>query len=225
MIKNWKITACLISPIAEKPPMLDAILAWELSKRLGMKHYNKLTRNVSLKEIQKVPIPIVERTIEKNNVYCCSDPIYECVFEWVEHRGKRIDTDLISLLLSPENRKSLLIASGPYKMRFAPVRTRMINKIVWFVRGDRKEINKLLKSVKSLGKHRSIGYGLIECWEYDEIEEDNSIFAFQNGNMILMRTVPFGYFLNRVKGYKKSFGAYQLPYWHPENYREIAIPC
>jgi hypothetical protein len=228
MIKNWRATAWLSSPLAGEPPALDAVLEWELSRRLGMRHHLKVTRGTPLSELPRVPIPLAMRTMSGHDVYCCSDPILPPLLapEWVERTSKRIDADLIALLLTPEERKSILTASGPYKMLYKPVRIRLVDRICWFFRGDRKEVNKLLKSVFSLGSHRGIGYGGIERWEYEDMgENDYSIFAPRHGKPVLMKTIPFGHSLQNVTGYKKSFGGAFPPYWHPENHREIAVPC
>lgn len=182
MIKNWKVTAHLLSPLCGDAPFIDSLLEYELSMRLGMKHARKLTRNVSLSEIKRPPIPLAQRTICGHDVYCCSDPILgEVKAEWSDHQSKRFDTDLSALMLHPLHRKKLLTSSGPYKSRFVPLRIRLIDKICWFVRGDRKEINKLLKKIPSLGHLRNVGYGIIGGWEYEEQEEDNSIFAMHQG--------------------------------------------
>jgi len=226
MIKNWKVTAWLSSPLAGEPPQIDAMLGWELSRRLGYKHCRKLTRDTPLSDIENPPIPLAKRTVSGRDVYCCSNPILpDPKAEWVERLSKRIDTDEIALLLAPEHRKSLLIASGPYKMRYVPERIRLVDCVCWFVRGDRKEINKLLKSVYAIGKHRNIGYGLVEKWEYEEMESDYSITALRHGKPVLMKTIPYGDGCTNVTGYKRSFGAATMPYWHPENYMEIAVPC
>jgi hypothetical protein len=228
MIKNWRATAWLSSPLAGEPPAFDAILEWELSRRLGMKYHLRATRDIPLSEIPRVPIPLAQRSVSGKDIYCCSDPIIPepLAPEWVERIARRIDTGLIALLLAPEERKSLLVASGPYKMLYKPVRVRLIDRICWFFRGDRKEVNKLLKSIFALGSHRGIGYGIVDWWEYEDMEEnDYSIFAPCRGKPVLMKTVPFGYSLQNVTGYKKSFGGALPPYWHPENYMEIAVPC
>jgi hypothetical protein len=226
MLKNWKVTCWLSSPIAGEPPALDAILEWELSRRLGYKHAMKLTRNVPLSEIPRVPIPLATRTIAGHDVYCCSDPIIpEPIAEWVDYQNKRIDTHIVATLLAPEQRKNLLVSSGPYKMRHVPLRIRLVDRICWFARGDRTEMNKLLKSVIALGKHRNIGYGMVQRWEYEETEEDYSITAPCRGKPVLMKTLPVGDHLQNVTGYKRSFGGAFPPYWHPETYMEIAAPC
>ena len=56
------------------------------------------------------------------------------------------------------------------------------------------------------------------------MDEDYSIFAPRKGQHVLMKTLHVGEHLEGVKGYAKYFGAAAPPYWHPENYREIAVP-
>lgn len=226
MIKNWKATACLSTPLAFDPPAFDALLEWELARRMGMKHHNKLTRDIPLFQIKRVPIPLAQRTINEHDVYCCSDPILPPPrAEWSDHQAKRIETHKIALLLDSTQRRSLLIGSGPYKMRYVPVRVRLVDCVIWFFRGDKKEVNKLLKSVIGLGKHRNIGYGLIDRWEYEETPEDYSITVLCRGKPVLMKTIPTGPQLEGLTGYRKSFGGAFPPYWHPETYMEIAVPC
>ena len=225
--KNWKVTAWLASPLAGDPPALDAVLAWELSRRLGSKHNRKVTRDTPLAELPRVPIPLAQRTISGVDVYCCSNPILPAPLapDWVEHINKRIDTTQIALLLAPKERKNLLVTSGPYKMVHRPQRVRLIDRVCWFVRGNRREMNKLLKSVPAIGQHRGIGYGLVGHWDFEETGQDYSIFAPCDNKMILMKTVPVGADLNNVYGYRLSIGGFVAPYWHQENFGEVAIPC
>ena len=227
MIKNWRITAFLQSPLCGQAPQLDALLAWELSLRLGEKYQRKITRSVPLSEMPKIPLPLARRTICNYDIFCCSDPILPSSrIEWQERMAKRFDTTKNSLILHESQLKSLLIASGPYKQRFSPVNLKLIDRVVWIARGDRKQINKLLKGVSSIGKCRNSGYGLVGFFDYEELEDDLSIFANYGRGKILMRTVPSVVaFKEPCTGYSVSFGAWTHPYWHPENYMEVAIPC
>lgn len=226
MIRSWKVTAWLSSPLAGNLPALDALLEWELAHRLGYKHHKKLGRDIPLSQIERPPIPLYQVTLGGHNIYRCSDPIIPAPrAEWADHLAKRFDTDLAALLLAPSERKNLLVASGPYKMRFVPIRVRLVERVVWFFHGDRAEVNKLLKKVIALGKHRNMGYGLIDQWEYEEMSEDYSILALCQGKPVLMKTVPIGPHLQNVTGYRRSFGGGFPPYWHPETYMEIAVPC
>ena len=226
MIANWKVSAYLRSPLAGDPPFLDSILAYELALRLGYKHARKLTRDIPMSQIESVPIPITQKTLNGIDIFCCSDPIMSPVLsEWIDHLVKRFDSDLVSLMLNPNQLKMLLTSSGPYKSKFDPMRIRLIERVTWFVRGDRKEINKLAKKIIAIGKRRNIGYGIIDKWEYEEMENDFSIFAPQNGQKVLMKTIPIVSVPSGVKGYVRSYGGGVMPYWHPENYMEIARPC
>lgn len=226
MIRNWKVTAHLLSPLAEEPPALDALLEYELALRLGYLRSRKLSRDVPLSEIERPPIPVYRQTIGDADVYRCSAPILPPAdAEWIDYLNKRIDTSRIALLLAPEERKQLLVASGPFKMRHAPVRVRRVRCVTWFVRGDRVEINKLLRGIEFVGKKHVVGYGQVGQWEYQEVEEDYSITAPWQGQQVLMRAIPWGPWVHGMKGYRRSYGACEPPYWHPERYREIAVPC
>jgi hypothetical protein len=227
MLKNWKVTAYLNSPLIESGLSLEAMMQWEMSCRLGTKHAKKMKRDTPLEEIEDVPIPVAKRTINGIDLFCCSSPVIgEIKNECVNRIAKRFDTSEVALMLEEHERKSILVASGPYKMRYAPARVITTDSVSWFVRGDRKEMNKILKKIYSIGKHRNIGYGTISSWEYTEMEDDYSITANVFGEKIIMRTLPMGYCVaNGLKGYRKGYGSVTTPYWHPANYMEIAIPC
>lgn len=227
MIKNWLIKCNLASPLCGDPPMIDALLEYELACRLGYKMAKKLTRMVPLSEIEHPPIPIAKRTLNEIDFYCTSDPILGNVFsDYTERQSKHFDTDICALLLDDKNKKNLLTSSGPYKSRFVPIRVRVVDSVQWFVRGDRKEIHKLLKKIVSIGKNRAYGYGRIASWEYIETEENFSIFAKDGESLVLMKTLPIDIINdNKAVGFRHSFGGAFPPYWHPDTFREIGIPC
>lgn len=226
-IKNWLVTCELISPLCGDPPKICSLMEYELAMRMGMKHSRKLTRNTPLSEVDRPPIPVARRTFGDIDIYCTSDPIIGNVFsDHTEKQSKRFDTDMCALMLNEKSRKKLLTSSGPYKSRFVPLRVRVIDTISWFVRGDKKGINKLLKKVVALGRDRSYGYGQIGDWKYEEQENDNSIFALHQGKNVLMKTMPIATVQDAgATGYKHSFGGAFPPYWHPETFMEVGIPC
>jgi hypothetical protein len=227
MLKNWLVKCNLSSPLCGAPPRIDALLEYELALRLGYKMAKKLTRNVPLSEIKHPPIPVSKRTIGGIDFYCSSDPILGNVFaEYTERQSKRFDTDICAALLGARSRKKLLTSSGPYKSRFVPLRIRVVDSVNWFVRGDRKEMNKLLKRIVALGHCRSYGYGRIAGWEYSEQPDDYSLFAPNKGGTVLMKTLPIGAVKDaHATGYRHSFGGAFPPYWHPETFMEVGIPC
>lgn len=225
-LKNWRIKCNLISPLCGDAPRIDAIMEYELSLKMGMKHARKLTRNTPLSEIERPPIPVCRRTINGFDMYCASDPIIGNVrAEYTERQSKRFDSDMIAPMLDPKNLKNLNTSSGPYKSRYVPLRVRNIDCITWIVRGDRQRIAHLLKGIYGLGSERSYGYGAVHSWEYEEIEEDLSIFARdEEGKKILMKTVP-AECANGCHGFRRSYGGAFPPYWHPDTFMEVAIPC
>jgi CRISPR type IV-associated protein Csf3 len=229
-MKNWKATARLASHLAGNAPYLDAILAWEITKRQGVKAARKLTRTTRLDDMERVNLPLARRTIGGIDVYCCSDPILPVPYapEYVERITKRLDGALVASLLAPKERKSISTSSGAYKQRYAQIRIRPIDRVVWFFRGDRYDVQRLLRSVYALGTHHSIGYGIIARWEFEEMNDDYSIFAQSKDGTILMKTIPAikdDIEDNTLLGYKRSYGSVTPPYWHPENYREVLQPC
>lgn len=230
MIKDWKISAWLASPLAGEPPMLDALLTQELARRLGLASALSAGRWSTLDDL-KLPdgkgIPLTGRTLTGGNrVYSCSSPIMAPIAEWEEHMSRRFESSHMALAIAEKNRKSLLTASGPYKQRYAPVRVRLVERVAWFARGDRVELNILLKRVYALGANRACGYGAVWKWEFEEMPEDFSITAPHNGKKILMRPVPVDYAVeNGLYSYRKTLGACRPPYWHPENSTYIAEPC
>ena len=226
--KNWLITAWLDSPLCGEPPELDAILEWELTNRLKPQHAGTLDIWTQRKDIpQNLPLPVASKTFGRHKVYCCSSPILPKpqIPEWVDNCSKRFESSKMSVMISPEYRKSLLVASGPYKSRFIPERIRNVDCVCWFVRGNRYELNKLLKSIHSLGRRRNVGYGSVWKWEFEEQEDDYSIFAPCNGKTVLMRVLPADADLDNVCGYRKSFGGYKPPYFHPAFHTDIVVPC
>lgn len=226
-IKNWLITCEMLSPLCGEPPKIDSLLEYELAMRLGLKHSRKLTRNTKLAEIERPGIPISRRTIDGCDFYCSSDPIIGNVLaEYTDNQSKRFDTDLCAQLLHSKSRKKLLVSSGPYKARFVKKRVRLIDKIYWFVRGDKKNIKKLLKNIKYLGHNRSYGYGQIYQWKFDEQQYDYSMVAEIDNNKILMKTLPIGWISKEnIIGYRHSYSGAFPPYWHPETFMEVGIPC
>jgi CRISPR type IV-associated protein Csf3 len=227
MLKNWKVTAYLNSPLIESGLSLEAMMQWEMACRIGTKHSKKMKRDTPIEEIEDVPIPIAKKTVDGIDIFSCSTPIIsEIKNECVDRIARRFDTSEVALMLEERERKSILVAAGQYKMKYAPARVTTVDSVSWFVRGDRVEMNKILKKIYAIGKHRNIGYGVVSSWVYTEMEDDFSVVAQRENKKVIMRTLPIRYCVsNGITGYRKGYGSVITPYWHPSNYMEIAIPC
>lgn len=225
-IENLKITATLRSPLVGDPPYLDALLTYELAFKMNSFESRKFNKSTPIEKFQRLPIPLTQYEINRMKVNSCSDPIYFIKTEWHDKLSKRFETDKLSLIIDPEKRKSITPGSGYLRARWQPLHAKLIDKIIWFARGDAKECRRLLKGIMSLGYYRKIGYGLVAKWEVEINQNEDSDFIFANcdSKKVLMKTVPIGDDLKHKEGYRLSYGAVIPPYWHPGNFREIAIP-
>jgi len=158
-------------------------------------------------------------------VPCCSAPILAPDHETVEHFAKRFGVEHAALL---REERRLVVAPGnsAYKSYRLPLHLRAVDRIVWFCDGNRKPLKKLLQSVRSVGKKRSQGYGRIERWELEWIDDDWSWFAPTDNGPVLMRPLPLCDELPAgLLGSRPDFGAVQPPMWHPDRYMERVVPC
>jgi len=223
-IENIKITAYLKSPIVGDPPFLDALLTYELAFCINNKS-NKYNKSTPIKNFERLPIPLVEFDIGNEKVNSCSNPIYKITAEWNDKFSKRFDTCFLSLLIDSDKRKTINTGGGYLRSRFQSIHVKVIDKVIWFARGDKEECQKLLNRIISIGYFRKMGYGLIAKWNVEKIKENNSIFVYDSGKKILMKTIPKNGTLKNLFGIRYGYGAFKPPYWHPQNQKEIVIPC
>ncbi len=221
-MRSILIKAHLSTQLCGNSPLLDSLLEYMLSVQLGMQY--TVSRDRPLLEENKIELPLSQYDFGENQYFWkVSDPIISNPLSVsVEYIQKKFESSS-SLLVAPENRKSILTASGPYKAKRVPISVRNITQIAWFAHGDKKEIKNILSRVSSVGKHINIGYGKIYKWEVEECEEDFSVIA---NNKILMKTIPLELISEfKANSWAASYGSFKPPYWHPDNYCEIAVPC
>lgn len=228
-MQNLKIKANLATPLCGAAPRFDAMLIHTIASNSG-DHYKKcknktLARNTKLSEYESPEIPLGKIILNDIELYKCSQPIVGKVYsEYTENNTKKFPSSQLASIIKENLRKNIQTGSGDYKMRHVKLRIRLAKQIAWFVHGEKEEIKKILYNVFAIGKHKKYGYGIIGSWEYEEIDKDNSVFAYNGDQKVLMRIVPAGNHLKNVVGYSKQFGGVKPPYWHPENYMEIAYP-
>ena len=223
-IENFKIICYLNSPLVGDPPPLDSLLTYELAFLVNEKS-KKYTKATPLSEFKRLPIPLTEYDIGSYKVNCCSNPIYKIDAEWNDKFSKRFETDMLSKFIDPKKRKTINIGSGYLRSRFQALHAKIINKVVWFARGDSDEAFRILKNINSLGYFRKMGYGIVAKWEVEKIKDNYSIFVYDSGRKILMKTLPDCEETEKMVGFRYGFGAYKPPYWHNENQGKIIIPC
>lgn len=218
-----KVTCMLQSAIASDVPMLDAVIEGEMAHRLGKGA--TIQRDQPAPRYGEIPVPYLRATFGGMSIPCCSSPIWATAMESVEHFGKRLATEHSSLL-SPDKRQMAPMTNGVFKSYRIPLRLRDCGRIVWFIRGERREVRKILRDIHSLGKKRSFGYGRVKEWQVENVEQDLSWFAKTDRGTILMRPLPKCDDLPAdLIGFREEFGAAQSPYWHPDRYIERVVPC
>lgn len=221
---NWRVTAELSSPLAGDPPYLDGLLEHEMSQRHGKAM--RLTRAMPAPPIGSVHIPCLRGEFAGvRGIPRCSAPIVGPDTTRHEHFAKRIAVEHAGLLRDDQR---LVVATGNTwtKSYRLPIRVGIAKTVAWFVGGaKRRNLKSLLDSVTSIGFKRSQGYGRVSCWIIEEVEHDWSWFADTEHGRLLMRALPWHDEIERCIGWKRWCGAYAPPYWHPDRFAEVAIPC
>jgi len=218
-----KVSCHLATPIAGDPPMLDALIEFEMAQRQGKAE--KIQRSEPAPVYGEIHIPMLRQQIGGLLVPCCSSPIMVSQRQTTEHFGKRLSVEH-SNLLSPRQRKKVAMGNATYKAYHLPLRLHRVDRIVWFARATRRHTLKLLKSVHSIGKKRSQGYGRVDRWEAERIEADLSWYAPSDRGPVLMRPLPLCADLpDNLIGFRRDFGAVQPPMWHRDRYIERVVPC
>lgn len=226
------IIARLCSPLAGDPPNLDALLEYlcapfHASGVAGCKVDKKFPAPAQ----DAVPIPIRRDWTAGADgsrwyVPLCSSPILSMSeSEGVEHFNKRVAVEHAGLL-APQSRVVVNTTNSWTKSYRLPLRVRVVPVVAWFAVGDRREMLKLLRRMKSIGKKPSIGYGVVREWTVERADADLSWFAPSDAGSVLMRVLPFGDWLPKnLVGFRRDFAAVVPPMWHPERYCEVVTPC
>lgn len=104
---------------------------------------------------------------------------------------------------------------GRYKAWFESFEAMVVDKVVYYVRGDIDVIYNLLKGLRYLGKKASIGMGKIKETIIEEIKDDYSLV--QNNSP--MRNLPSIEKYNNLNNSSKVLMPLNPPYW--KNYRSV----
>ena len=223
-MRPLKITCELATPYCgNELPALEGLLEFVAASRKGRWH--DLLAAANPPPFGAFPLPIQTVEMAGTMIPCCSAPIAHTDRDYAEKISKRISVEN-ALLLDRRERKTVVTNSGKYKSHRLPIRVRAIRKIVWLCVGNPGKILDMLREVRSLGKKRSYGYGVVGRWYYDLIEEDLSLWAETPQGKLLMRPLPWCKELPQdLIGYRRDYGAVQPPYWHPARWMERVVPC
>jgi hypothetical protein len=221
---NYKVTCHLSSPLAGDAPYLDAMMEFILSQHHGKA--KRIQRWEKLDPVGTIHLPLLRGKFGGVDLIPrCSAPILETHQSTKEHFAKRISVENARLLRENE-RKVVAVGNTWTKSYRLPLEVHPVHRVAWFVGGSkRRNLKTILDDIDSIGKKRSHGYGRVARWAIDEVEHDWSWFADTPHGKLLMRVLPWCESLRQCIGWKRAFAGWAPPYWHPERYIEVAVPC
>lgn len=230
-MRPLRVTAVMAGPLAGDPPHLDALLEKTMVVHLSSMGKEQLShdRTAPAPPQGYIPIPMARAWVGTNEwlVARCSDPIFwSSEREHVEHFTRAIDTANADVL-AEEKRRIFATGNSWTRSYRLPLRIRNVDRIVWFCVGQRKDMRRRLrKEIFAIGKKTALGYGAVSEWIVENADQDLSWYANTDGGSVLMRTMPNGPWLpDDLVGARPSYGSAVPPYWHPERFTEIVVPC
>ena len=186
-IVNLVVTAALRSPFMGDPTMpIDGVLLYFAMRR----KYGRLTQPLTPNETfdydrELVPIEVINGDSDQW-FFGCSFAIWNTYVEGTEHYNKRFDVDVA---LARTQIKSLNTQSGVMKNYHVQFRYRSANHVAWHLRGDKDEIQDLLSDCTHIGKKGAHGYGEVEQWRVEELQDDYSLLY----ETVPTRAIPIRY--------------------------------
>ncbi len=207
-MKNLRIEAVLQSPIVLYDPLfLDSILTLAVHIREG-----RFESPMNYEDIVYVDIPLAK----ERDVWCASAGMFvsrESKDVW----HKKFASEYEEMIDFGGNKEAIVTSNGPYRAYAMPLMVSSAPKVVWFARGKKEEIEKLLSNIPALGKKRAIGYGNISKWEVAEIENERSITM--PGGVARHLPVEYGVYPNNKRNV-----SYKPPYWDRRYFAECYLP-
>lgn len=222
MFKNFKVIAHMATPIAITDFItLDSIISAAKAKELLKDDYYAGANVCGTKE--QIDEYLGKLLDKKYRVYCTSAGVGDNK-EFITSWSKRWDDKNDDMVNGFRGKVRVDTGAGYFKNYHMPLVVKAYKTISFYVRGNLEEVKRLLEEhIYYLGKKGSQGYGQVQKWEFEEIEEDYSLF--KDGKP--MRYIPVTECLNYIKrnsnnDIKMQEKAIIPPYWREDN-REICI--
>jgi CRISPR type IV-associated protein Csf3 len=137
--------------------------------------------------------------------HCSFAQWYEDMVEDHQTYSKRFDLKYSDVIDFKGKTSRFDTKSGRFKNYFIKVYYRTASYVDWFAKGDKEELERLLKFVTHLGKKTSQGWGAVLKWEVEKIENDFSIYKDEK----LIRAIP-------IKENGFLYGI-RPSYWNPKH--------
>ncbi len=176
-----------------EPTMLDGLLAWVLGPRQGIRG---LDRSGIPQDVQ---LPLMRETSGDTWIWRASalfptGPQSEGLWHW----RKRLRQSRIDVTTGSPN-----LQNGQYRDWQTPLPLLLCTQMVAYANGNGKEMRRILREVRYVGKKSAHGHGKVLSVDVDQIEQDHSLVM--DGHA--MRWLPSSEGTRLVRP--------RPPYWHP----------
>ncbi len=205
-----KVTAVLTSPyVSTDYIFFDALISsavWQSC--MGQKAYD-IPENKT--ELFHIPLPL-KLIGEKELFYAASIGFPKHAVEGTARWRKNTEI---------ESKKKIRIGSGEFKRYDMPMPYTSAEEIVFYVNGNKAEIQRLLQYIPSIGKKRSQGYGNVRTWHVEQSTHDYSVVK----DGVPMRPIPVSEAIPfNLKCDVEMLFACRSPYWHRKNLARCYMP-
>jgi hypothetical protein len=204
---NYKITFNLdgtgvyINPT--DPIHIDALLSWVMTP-LKIEKDKRIFDRDSVPD--KIPIPITMGEINGHRIFCASALSPEGNFNYAsEFYKKSFNLNHIDI-----THGSPVLTNGKYRSYKNNMQLLLTHKMIGFFNSNSsiKELNRLFKNIRYLGKKSAYGYGKVISTQIEEVEcgyywfKDGKTMRFiphENGNRFIRATPPYWNNHNKVR--------------------------
>ena len=220
-MSNLKIVAELASPVAFAGFLtIEGPLSYAVMKEKLGDDYEHAD---DISQLTEVPIPVKKwEGLYKASCGFISGKETKVIYH------KKWEEGYDDLVNFRGRREKITVGTGQFKSYSMPLKVYSTTKVVFFVDGDNREIERLLKYVPRLGKKASQGYGIVKKWRVEEIEKDLSVLIrieTDTSTMIrAMRAIPVEIAMRHDISGLVMFAACKNPFWNPENMTKCIVP-
>ena len=216
MDENLKITFKMRSPIATVGLIhLDALLGTAIFMRRYIRLPKTAGRRESIGDTIRRKIPLFSVAIEGKRIFSGSAGIATGCVSVVRWK-KRWDNEY-DALVDFDNRKQRIDHKASYFKQYnMPLVILSTPEMIFYARGDRRQIESLLNHISNIGKKSSQGFGEIREWKVEEVEKDWSVW--KDGQP--MRAIPS----SPQAGFLLQQTGYCFPYWDRRNQGVCIVP-
>lgn len=113
--------------------------------------------------------------------------------------------------------------SGAYRDVMMPAHVVLTPYVDWFGVGNLDKIMGLVKHIRSIGKRRAKGEGVVHKWEIEKVDKDPDKLAHCGEDDELLRPSPVECATRLDLDYDLTWHAIRPPSWNPNRIRELAV--